>query len=182
MINISILDLPLEVLKYICEQFETFDDKKNFARTHPKLWNVFAYQHRNDVRSVINFDNNAKDIINHWDFILEWWGSSVTSIYNRYNNVNSGDLLDFAVKFCPNLEFINFVIDNCNIKKVSENLPKLKQLKDIRMNIKIEFYGLWHLYYKMENYIADLIESMQSLTKLRHLNFGTHSLKGIERK
>ncbi|XP_034480215.1 uncharacterized protein LOC117786216 [Drosophila innubila] len=180
--DINILDLHFDILILICEQIEKFDDKKNFARTHPKLWNVFAYQHRNDVRSVINFDNNAKYMINHWDFILEWWGSSVTSIYNRYNYVNSGDLMDYAVKFCPNLEFINFVIDNCNIKKVLENLPKLKQLKDIHLNIKIEFNGIWKLYYKKENYIADLIESMQSLTNLRHLNFGTHSLKRKERK
>ncbi|XP_034480216.1 uncharacterized protein LOC117786217 [Drosophila innubila] len=178
--DINILDLHFDILTLICEQIETFDDKKNFARTHPRLWNVFAYQYRKDIQSVIYFEELEDDMITHWDFILEWWGLNVTSIYNRYNYVNSGDLLEIAAKFCPNLEFVQFVIKEDNIKKVEENLPKLKMLKDIRM--RTDFICLRKHNYKPVTHIADLIESLQSLTNLRHLNFGSHSLKRKERK
>jgi len=36
------LNLPPKILKLICEQLEVFDDKKNFARAHPKLWDAFV--------------------------------------------------------------------------------------------------------------------------------------------
>lgn len=177
--EVNILDLHFDILICICQQLETFCDKKNFARSHPKLWNVFAYVNRNDVQSVVNFEDNEEEIINHWDFILEWWGSSVIKIYNKYNYIDSGDLLEIAAKFCPNLEFITLVIKEGNIKRVEENLPKLKQLTDIRM--RIDFLRLRKNNYTSEVDVAYLIELMQSLTNLRHLNFGAHTLKKNER-
>ncbi|XP_034474434.1 uncharacterized protein LOC117781730 isoform X1 [Drosophila innubila] len=165
--DFSVLDLPPEILILICEQIETIDDKINFARTHPKLWDAFAEHSRKEVRSEICFDE-VFEYVAYYDFFLEWWGPSLKSI-DSVNVADSGVLVETAAKFCPNLEKIIFDVRNANIKKLEENLPKLKMLEHI---------GMEHL---GEHTNASLIKSFQSLTNLRSLHFYFWSLKKSER-
>lgn len=179
--DINILDLHFDILILICKHIEAFEDKKNFARSHPKLWDAVAYQCRKHFQSVINFNNNKIHYVYfNWDFILKLYGSNITKIYNQHNYVDSGDLMEIAAKFCPNLKSIHFLINIINMKKVKENLQKLGQLKDIRM--RYDFLRLEINRNVLVNHMANLIESLQSLTNLRHLDFGSHLLQKMERK
>ncbi|XP_062136352.1 uncharacterized protein LOC133845796 [Drosophila sulfurigaster albostrigata] len=178
---ITILDLPFEVLILISQQIEAFHDKVNFARSHPKLWNVFAYHHRKNVQNEITFTNNEefKYMITHFDFILEWWGSSVISIKNPYNDVESGDLLEMAAKFCPNLKHIQFVIHGDNLRKVEQCVSKCEMLNEIELRIEYPFN--WNYTPENDYHLDKVIKSLQSLTNLRYINFGSHALKKDER-
>jgi len=133
--NLNILDLPSEILVLICEQIKIFNDRKNFARAHPKLWKAFVYLNRKEVQSEICF-GNEKDYkyVKHWNFILEWWGSNLTSIDNIDGFVDSGELVEVASKFCPSLEQIAVEFREANIKKLEENMSKLGMIKDIKMH------------------------------------------------
>lgn len=160
--DINILDLPSEILNLICAQIETLDDKKNFARTHPKLWDAFVDQSRKEVRSEVCFDSLGKldEYVRNWDFILEWLGTSLRSIKNTADLVDSGDLIETAAKFCPNLKYIGFMANRNNMRKLEEHLPKLKRLKFI----KIRYDDYWN------HQNNNLFESLQSLTNLRSLD------------
>lgn len=168
----NIVDLPFDVLSDIFNQLESFNDKVRFAKAHPNLKNVFEHCQRSDVRPEICFDNNDKAQIYNWRFILEWWGSSVISIVNKYNYVPSDDLVKAAAKFCPNLESIHFEInETSNLKKFEENLPKIKMLKDIHITCYVK--GI---------VMNKLIKSLQGLTQLSNLDFGAYFLKKKESK
>ncbi|XP_034474433.1 uncharacterized protein LOC117781729 [Drosophila innubila] len=168
--NTNILDLTCDILKLICEHLKVFDDKKNFARAHPKLWDAFVEHSRKEVQSEINFESdNDHEYAENWDFFLEWWGSNLTTIDNRGECVDSSELIEIAAKFCPNLEHIVFEVNNNNIKKLEESLPKLKMLEYIEM----QYFG--------EHTDNNLIKSLQSLTKLQSLNLKWWSLNENER-
>jgi len=169
--KLNILDLNVDDLVHIYKQIETFDDKKNFARAHPKFLNAFANLNRKEVRGKICFDKNQK-YLKHWDFILEWWGPSLNIIDNRRHLVDSGELLETAAKFCSNLEHINIMVQKGYIKKLEENLPKLRTLK----SVEIHGYMAW------EHNDNNLIKSLQCLTNLRSLHFCWCSLSKNESK
>jgi len=104
--DLNILDLPVEILMLICKQFETYDDKKNFARAHPILWNAFALQSSKEVQNEIDFDPHDFELLRNFDFFLEWWGPNLTVIDICPTWPDLGDLMDNAAKFCPNLKHL----------------------------------------------------------------------------
>lgn len=168
--NSSILDLTCETLMLICKQLEAFEDKKNFARTHPKLWKAFAELSSKKVQTEIRFESDDEyEYVEHWDFFLEWWASNLTSIDNGGEYVDSGELMEMAAKFCPNLKRIVIEVKNENVKKLEESLPNFKMLEFISM----DWFG------KSPN--NNLIKSLQSLTNLRSLNINWE-LNEIESK
>jgi len=169
--DINILDLHFDILIHICEQIETIDDKINFAKAHQELFDVFAYCNRKEDHSKLDFFH--RKYVRHCDFYLAWWGSSLTSIDNSRNHVDSGYLMEIAAKFCPNLERVMLAVEEGNIKKLKNNFPKLKMLKDIQI-VK---------YQEPRKYaISGLIKSFQSLPNLRSLNFFNSSLNNHESK
>ncbi|XP_034474436.1 uncharacterized protein LOC117781730 isoform X3 [Drosophila innubila] len=109
--------------------------------------------------------------VKHWDFILEWWGSNLTSIDNSDGFLDSGELVETASRFCPDLEQIAVGFRGANIKKLEENLSKLRMIKDIKMHA--------HLNIKHNN--SSLIKSLQNLTNLRSLHLYFWSLNKNER-
>ncbi|XP_034474435.1 uncharacterized protein LOC117781730 isoform X2 [Drosophila innubila] len=108
--------------------------------------------------------------VKHWDFILEWWGSNLTSIDNSDGFLDSGELVETASRFCPDLEQIAVGFRGANIKKLEENLSKLRMIKDIKMHA--------HLNIKHNN--SSLIKSLQNLTNLRSLHLYFWSLNKNE--
>lgn len=124
----TILDLPIEILINICAKLELFGDKKNFALAHPKLFDAFAYHSRKEVQSDLDFDKNLK-FAYHWSFVLEWFGSSLTSIRNCPDCCSVRNLIEVAAKFCPNLKKINIVNKYRKYDQVEESLSKLQALE-----------------------------------------------------
>ena len=178
--DINILDLPLEILVNVCEQLVELKDKKNFARAHPQLWDAFAYQNRNRVRSVFCCfeDSELFEICDNWEFILEWWGPNITEIIDIPLSVDVGELIETLGKFCPNLEIFSFSISGEDIiERVLENLPKFRGLRDIRIIDSIyDHSSIQHPFY------AKLFQAMQGLTNLRSLKFNFLSLDNNDSK
>ncbi|KAH8368727.1 hypothetical protein KR084_009225 [Drosophila pseudotakahashii] len=124
--NITLLDLPLEVLDFIFKHLSP-SHKLRLADSHPILAEAFRH-HVGDLYKKINLDELPPA---DWSLILQLSGYNVQEIDIGFNFKINSPVFTLIPRHCKNLEYIKSSVGTSSVEAVCSLLLKLDGLKSV---------------------------------------------------
>ncbi|XP_052844247.1 uncharacterized protein LOC128257321 isoform X2 [Drosophila gunungcola] len=136
--NLTIVDMPFEVLDLIFKELFNLKDKLQLAQAHEKLGRAFSYHSRSDYRSLYPYARIRPEM---WVVLVQECGATIEEFStSEIENFPWNDLLAKAIEqHCPNLKSVKICVYDNNCDSVQSFLLNMSQsLTSVELTLHID--------------------------------------------